>query len=129
VSRTVQLSHLGGQIINKRAIHSDHRGVGSCDNLIRIPHDEISNRTAWQSVKNEDEAVALANDSDFGLRGSVFAWDVARGKRVASRVDTGTMFVNHPTWTKPDLPFGGIKDSGRESTRRYRHGLSVPVTE
>jgi succinate-semialdehyde dehydrogenase/glutarate-semialdehyde dehydrogenase len=63
-------------------------------------------------VKNEDEAVALANDSDFGLGGSVFTRNIARGKRVASRVDTGMMFVNHPTWTRPDLPFGGIKDSG-----------------
>ena len=63
-------------------------------------------------VKNEDEAVALANDSEFGLGGSVFTRDVARGKRVASRVDTGMMFVNHPTWTTPDLPFGGIKNSG-----------------
>ena len=63
-------------------------------------------------VKNEDEAVALANDSDFGLGGAVFTRDVARGRRVASRVDTGMMFVNHPTWTTPDLPFGGIKSSG-----------------
>ena len=63
-------------------------------------------------VKNEDEAVALANDSDFGLGGSVFTQDVARGKRVASRVDTGMMFVNQPTWTLPELPFGGIKNSG-----------------
>ena len=63
-------------------------------------------------VKNEDEAVALANDSDFGLGGSVFTRDVARGKRVASRIDTGMVFINHPTWTTPDLPFGGIKNSG-----------------
>lgn len=63
-------------------------------------------------VKDEDEAVALANDSAFGLGGSVFTGDVARGKRVASRIDTGMMFVNHPTWTTPDLPFGGVKDSG-----------------
>ena len=63
-------------------------------------------------VKNEDEAVALANDSDFGLGGSVFTKDVARGKRVASRVDTGMVFINHPTWTAADLPFGGIKNSG-----------------
>jgi succinate-semialdehyde dehydrogenase/glutarate-semialdehyde dehydrogenase len=63
-------------------------------------------------VKDEDEAVALANDSDFGLGGSVFTKDVARGKRVAGRVDTGMMFINHPTWTTPDLPFGGIKNSG-----------------
>lgn len=70
-------------------------------------------------VKNEDEAVALANDSEFGLGGAVFTKDVARGKRVASRVDTGMMFVNHPTWTKADLPFGGIKNSGygRELSR------------
>jgi succinate-semialdehyde dehydrogenase/glutarate-semialdehyde dehydrogenase len=63
-------------------------------------------------VKDEDEAVALANDSDFGLGGSVFTRDVARGKRVASRIDTGMVFINHPTWTTADLPFGGIKNSG-----------------
>jgi succinate-semialdehyde dehydrogenase/glutarate-semialdehyde dehydrogenase len=63
-------------------------------------------------VKNEDEAVALANDSDFGLGGSVFTKDVVRGKRVASRIDTGMVFINHPTWTSADLPFGGIKSSG-----------------
>jgi len=63
-------------------------------------------------VKNEDEAVALANDSDYGLGGSVFTRDIARGKRVASRIDTGMVFINHPTWTAPDLPFGGIKNSG-----------------
>jgi succinate-semialdehyde dehydrogenase/glutarate-semialdehyde dehydrogenase len=63
-------------------------------------------------VKNEDEAIALANDSDFGLGGSVFTNDVARGQRVASRIDTGMVFINHPTWTTADLPFGGIKNSG-----------------
>jgi succinate-semialdehyde dehydrogenase / glutarate-semialdehyde dehydrogenase len=70
-------------------------------------------------VKNEDEAVALANDSDFGLGGSVFTRDIVRGKRVASRIDTGMVFINHPTWTAADLPFGGIKNSGygRELSR------------
>ena len=63
-------------------------------------------------VKDEDAAIALANDSDFGLGGSVFTADVARGKRVASRVETGMMFINNIDWTDPELPFGGIKDSG-----------------
>jgi len=63
-------------------------------------------------VKNEDEAIALANDSDFGLGGSVFTKDVARGKRVASRVDTGMMFINNIDWSDAELPFGGIKASG-----------------
>jgi len=63
-------------------------------------------------VKNEVEAIALANDSEFGLGGSVFTKDVKRGKSVASRIDTGMVFINHPTWTAADLPFGGIKNSG-----------------
>jgi succinate-semialdehyde dehydrogenase / glutarate-semialdehyde dehydrogenase len=63
-------------------------------------------------VKDENEAIALANDSDFGLGGSVFTKDLARGKRVASRVETGMMFINNISWSDAELPFGGIKDSG-----------------
>jgi succinate-semialdehyde dehydrogenase/glutarate-semialdehyde dehydrogenase len=70
-------------------------------------------------VKNEQEAISLANDSTFGLGGSVFTRDEARGMRVANRIETGMVFVNHPTWTRPELPFGGIKNSGygRELSR------------
>lgn len=63
-------------------------------------------------VKNEEEAIALANDSDFGLGGSVFTKDVERGKRVATRVETGMMFINNMDWSDAELPFGGIKNSG-----------------
>jgi succinate-semialdehyde dehydrogenase/glutarate-semialdehyde dehydrogenase len=63
-------------------------------------------------VKDEDAAIALANDSDFGLGGSVFTRDEARGRRVASRVETGMMFINNISWSDAELPFGGIKDSG-----------------
>jgi len=63
-------------------------------------------------VQDENKAISLANDSDFGLGGSIFTQNIARGKRLASRIDTGMVFINHPTWTAPDLPFGGIKNSG-----------------
>jgi succinate-semialdehyde dehydrogenase/glutarate-semialdehyde dehydrogenase len=63
-------------------------------------------------VKDEDAAIALANDSDFGLGGCVFTKDAARGQRVASRVDTGMMFINNIDWSDAELPFGGIKYSG-----------------
>lgn len=63
-------------------------------------------------VKDEDHAVELANDSQFGLGGSVYTQDIARGKRVAARVETGMMFINQPTGSSPDLPFGGIGNSG-----------------
>jgi succinate-semialdehyde dehydrogenase/glutarate-semialdehyde dehydrogenase len=63
-------------------------------------------------VKDEDAAIALANDSDFGLGGSVFTKDLGRGRRVASQVDTGMMFINNISWSDAELPFGGIKNSG-----------------
>ena len=63
-------------------------------------------------VNDEDAAITLANDSDFGLGGSVFTKDVARGKRVATQVETGMMFINNIDWSDAELPFGGIKDSG-----------------
>ncbi len=63
-------------------------------------------------AKDEDEAVAIANDSPFGLGGSVYTVDVERGRQVASRIQTGMVFINYPDVSAPDLPFGGIKRSG-----------------
>jgi len=63
-------------------------------------------------VKNEQEAVKLANDSPYGLGGTVITKDIERGKRVARQIETGMVFINQATWTAPDLPFGGVKNSG-----------------
>ncbi|MEO7255478.1 MAG: NAD-dependent succinate-semialdehyde dehydrogenase, partial [Casimicrobium sp.] len=63
-------------------------------------------------VADEAAAVALANDSPFGLGGSVFTQDVERGKRVARQIDTGMVFINSAAVSTPDLPFGGVKNSG-----------------
>jgi len=63
-------------------------------------------------VKNEKEAIDLANDSPYGLGGSVITQDIERGKRIARRIETGMVFINQSTWTAPDLPFGGVKNSG-----------------
>jgi succinate-semialdehyde dehydrogenase/glutarate-semialdehyde dehydrogenase len=63
-------------------------------------------------VKDEQAAIDLANHSEFGLGASVFTQDIERGKKVADQIDTGMVFINHPTWTQADLPFGGTKNSG-----------------
>src|ERR1700677_82137 len=63
-------------------------------------------------AKDEAEAIAIANDSPFGLGGSVYSRNIENAKRVASRIETGMVFINYPDVSWPDLPFGGIKRSG-----------------
>jgi aldehyde dehydrogenase (NAD+) len=73
--------------------------------LVVIPHD------------GDDDAVALANDSSYGLSGSVWSTDRQRAIGVADRIRTGTIGINGGLWFSPDVPFGGYKHSGvgRES--------------
>jgi succinate-semialdehyde dehydrogenase/glutarate-semialdehyde dehydrogenase len=65
------------------------------------------------TVKDESEAIRVANDSVFGLGAAVFTRDVARGERIAAaQLEAGSCFVNAAVRSDPRLPFGGIKDSG-----------------
>ncbi len=61
---------------------------------------------------DEEEAIAIANDSDYGLSGSVWSADEARALRVARRIRTGTINVNGGNFYAADAPFGGYKQSG-----------------
>ncbi|MDR3476452.1 MAG: NAD-dependent succinate-semialdehyde dehydrogenase [Gammaproteobacteria bacterium] len=63
-------------------------------------------------VKTDQEAIDLANDSLFGLGASIFSNNKARATEMATQIDSGMVFINHPTWTAPELPFGGTKSSG-----------------
>jgi succinate-semialdehyde dehydrogenase / glutarate-semialdehyde dehydrogenase len=63
-------------------------------------------------VDTEEEAIHIANDTPFGLGGSVFTSDIDRGQRVAEQIDSGMVFINQPVWTAAELPFGGVKNSG-----------------
>jgi len=67
---------------------------------------------SFYKVKDEQEAIDLANDSPFGLGGSIYTKDIKRALKIADQIDTGMVFINQPTWTSPDLPFGGTKGSG-----------------
>ncbi|MGQ5576491.1 NAD-dependent succinate-semialdehyde dehydrogenase [Streptomyces sp. ECR3.8] len=63
-------------------------------------------------VADEDEAVTLANTSPYGLGGAVFSADPERARGVADRLEAGMVWINHPTASRPELPFGGVKRSG-----------------
>ncbi len=64
------------------------------------------------SYRDEDEAVRIANDSEYGLAGSVFTTDVDRGNGVAAQVRSGTFGINEGYIMDPAAPFGGVKNSG-----------------
>jgi aldehyde dehydrogenase (NAD+) len=68
--------------------------------LVVIPHD------------GDDDAVRIANESAYGLSGSVDSGDPGRARAVADRIRTGTLAVNGGVWFSPDAPFGGYKQSG-----------------
>jgi succinate-semialdehyde dehydrogenase/glutarate-semialdehyde dehydrogenase len=63
-------------------------------------------------VKNDEELVKLANDSNYGLGGSLFTKDMKRARKLATQIETGMLYVNSPSNTAPELPFGGVKRSG-----------------
>jgi aldehyde dehydrogenase (NAD+) len=62
--------------------------------------------------RTDDEAVEIANNSIFGLSGSVFGTDPERATSIARRIRAGTVSVNGGAWYAPDAPFGGYKQSG-----------------
>lgn len=70
-------------------------------------------------VKNDEEAIALMNDSDFGLTASLWTQDAARAEAIADRIETGTVFMNRADYLDPGLCWTGCKDTGRGG------GLSV----
>lgn len=63
-------------------------------------------------INNVEEAIELANNSDYGLGGSVWTSSIEKGKEVASKIETGAVFINDMTKSDPRLPFGGVKKSG-----------------
>ena len=82
-------------------------------NDMRIAREEIFGPVLTViSYRDEDEAIRIANDSEYGLAGSVFTADVDRGYGIAARVRSGTFGVNEGYIMDPAAPFGGVKSSG-----------------
>jgi len=63
-------------------------------------------------VKNESEAIKVANDSEFGLGASIWTKDLKKAEKLAKKIDAGSVFINTIVGSDPRLPFGGIKKSG-----------------
>ena len=109
--------------------------------VVDVDHDmEVMRRetfgpiVAIQKVADEEEAIALANDSEYGLNGNVWTGDTEKGFRLAERIDTGGVCINDMaiTYGIPEAPFGGRKSSGvgqvngAQGLRGYCH--AQPIT-
>ena len=76
-------------------------------------------------VSDEQTAIAVANDTKFGLGASVYTIDPKRGRRVADQIEAGMVYINHPAWIYEDMPFGGIKNpvtaanAGRSASKNF----------
>lgn len=67
---------------------------------------------AIQTFATEDEGIAMANDTPFGLAAYVFAGDIGRALTIAERIEAGMVAINKGTISDPAAPFGGVKESG-----------------
>ena len=81
---------------------------------MRLYHEESFGPVASVlRVADEEDAISVANDTEFGLSASVYTRDQERGMRVADRIESGICHINGPTVSDdPDMPFGGLKSSG-----------------
>ena len=83
------------------------------DNSMTIAQEEIFGPVLCMiGYQDEDDAVRIANDSKYGLSGTITSADLDRAKRVARRIRTGTLGLNGGVWYGADAPFGGYKGSG-----------------
>lgn len=78
-----------------------------------MAHEEIFGPVApLTRFETEDEVVARANDTEYGLAAYIFTGDVGRGMRVARRIEAGMIAINRGLVSDPAAPFGGVKQSG-----------------
>ena len=104
------------------------------DNSMRIAREEVFGPVvAVIPFDTEDEAVAIANDSDFGLVSGLWTQDISRALRVADQLETGQVFINAWLSGGIETPFGGYKQSGYgrekgvEALHHYTQTKSVTV--
>jgi succinate-semialdehyde dehydrogenase / glutarate-semialdehyde dehydrogenase len=103
----------GGEVLDRPGFYYAPTVLDHVDPEMTAAREEtFGPAAAVLRVRDEDHAVRVANDTDFGLGASVWTEDLERGERVAARIEAGCVFVNELVKSDPRVPFGGIKDAG-----------------
>jgi phenylacetaldehyde dehydrogenase len=110
----------GATIIDGAAIPEESNGYFVGPKLVLDPADGIALKreevfgpvVGITRVANREEALALANDSDLGLTASIWTQDLKAAMDLSRRVEAGTVWINSHNFIDPNMPFGGVKQSG-----------------
>ena len=104
---------LGGKPSDLGGAYYEPTIISGITKDMRVYHEELFGPVACVfRIKDDEEAISIANDTKFGLGGSVWTKDTERGLRLAKAIETGAVFINEMTASQPALPFGGVKSSG-----------------
>ncbi|GGE13796.1 aldehyde dehydrogenase [Marinithermofilum abyssi] len=124
----------GGRRLNEETLHFEPTVLVDVDHSMRIMREETFGPVIpVMRFSLESEAVQLANDSPYGLNGSVWSKDLHKARRVASRIESGNICINDVMIgiAHPALPYGGNKESGMgryhgpEGLKSFSHTVSV----
>jgi acyl-CoA reductase-like NAD-dependent aldehyde dehydrogenase len=111
--------------IDARSFHKDAAGTPYLapqiltnvnHNMAVMTQESFGPVVGIMKVVNDDEAIALMNDSRFGLTAAIWSEDVAAARRIGAALETGTVFLNRCDALDPALAWTGVKDSGRGAT-------------
>src|SRR6266536_1945640 len=112
----------GGVLCRRKTVHSSRKDRRYLSGPVQKGTGETGSRRSNGSADDPRSSVYRGRasscpkaDRERGsgrLEGSVNTKNINRGKRIARQIDTGMVFINQATWTAPDLPFGGVKNSG-----------------
>ena len=134
IDKGARLLHGGGRNPDLEGLYFMPTVLADCDHsMLAMREENFGPLVCLQKVRDEAEAIRLANDSPYGLNGTVFSKDKEKAFQIALQMDTGSVCVNDiaVTYGVPEAPFGGRKASGVgqvngvDGLRKYSHAFPV----
>jgi succinate-semialdehyde dehydrogenase/glutarate-semialdehyde dehydrogenase len=115
----------GGSVLDRKGYFYPPTVLCEVPANAEMAHEEIFGPVAPISrFEDESEVIERANDTEYGLAAYIYTRDLARGMRVASKIESGMIALNRGLMSDPAAPFGGVKQSGLGREGGQHHGIA-----